>query len=119
LESQSNRPAGKSAWPALVVCLLYRLGGVADSTVCRLTSDAVDANGVTIAAGASFAVPAGGNPTLTDGTVFTVIKNNAATPIAGTFANLADGAILTIGTNKLQADYLGGDGNDLTLTVVQ
>jgi len=96
----------------------------ADATLsCRfytrsLTSDAVEANGVTIAAGASFAVPAGGNPTLTDGTVFTVIKNNAATPIAGTFANLADGAILTIGTNKLQADYESGDGNDLTLTVV-
>jgi autotransporter-associated beta strand protein len=83
------------------------------------TADAVQANGVTIESGALFSVPLGGNPTLTPGTVFTVIRNNSATPIAGTFANLADGATIIIGSNTLQADYEGGDGNDLTLTVVQ
>ena len=43
----------------------------------------------------------------------------ATTPISGVFANLADGAIInaTAG-NRLQASYTGGDGNDLTLTVV-
>jgi hypothetical protein len=48
----------------------------------------------------------------------TVIKNTAATPIAGTFSNLPDGAIVNVNGNNLQADYQGGDGNDLTLTVV-
>ncbi|HEY1769230.1 MAG TPA: hypothetical protein VGG02_03125 [Chthoniobacterales bacterium] len=38
---------------------------------------------------------------------------------SGAFANLADGAIIKIGRNKLQASYAGGDGNDLTLTVVR
>ena len=38
--------------------------------------------------------------------------------IAGTFANLSDGASITIGSNTFQASYEGGDGNDLTLTVV-
>ena len=52
------------------------------------------------------------------GTVFTVIDNTAATPIAGTFSNLADGSTVTVGSNTFQADYQGGDGNDLTLTVV-
>jgi len=38
--------------------------------------------------------------------------------ISGTFANLADGAIITVGSDNFQASYSGGDGNDLTLTVV-
>jgi hypothetical protein len=40
-------------------------------------------------------------------------------PINGTFANLPDGGIVTINGNNFQANYGGGDGNDLTLTVVQ
>ncbi len=47
-----------------------------------------------------------------------MISNTAATPISGTFANLADGSTLTAGHNKFQVSYSGGDGNDLTLTVV-
>ena len=52
------------------------------------------------------------------GTVLTAIDNTAATPIVGTFANLPDGGIVTVNGNNLQASYSGGDGNDLTLTVV-
>jgi hypothetical protein len=55
---------------------------------------------------------------LPPGTVLTVINNTAATPIAGTFANLADRSTFTSHGNTLQASYEGGDGNDLTLTVV-
>ena len=47
-----------------------------------------------------------------------MIKNTAATPISGTFANLPDGATITSGNNTFQVSYEGGDGNDLTLTVV-
>jgi hypothetical protein len=55
---------------------------------------------------------------LTQGMVLTLIKNTAVTPIAGAFANLPDGGIVTINGNNFQASYSGGDGNDLTLTVV-
>ena len=34
------------------------------------------------------------------------------------FSNLADGGTIVAGSNTFQADYEGGDGNDLTLTVV-
>jgi hypothetical protein len=51
------------------------------------------------------------------GTIYKVIDNTAATPITGTFANLPDGAILTVGSNTFNVSYEGGDGNDLTLTV--
>ena len=59
-----------------------------------------------------------GTALLPPGTTFTVINNTAATPITATFSNLADGAIITIGSNAFQASYEGGDGNDLTLIVV-
>jgi hypothetical protein len=50
--------------------------------------------------------------------VVTLIKNAADTPISGTFAGLADGGTLTVNANTYQANYEGGDGNDLTLTVI-
>jgi len=55
---------------------------------------------------------------LAPGTVFTVIDNTAAIIISGNFSNLADGETVTVSSNIFQANYEGGDGNDLTLTVV-
>jgi len=55
---------------------------------------------------------------LETGLVLTLISNTSANPISGTFSNLPDGAIVTINGNNFQADYQGGDGHDLTLTVV-
>jgi hypothetical protein len=78
----------------------------------------VIANGVVIDSGAKFSLRSSGNNALTLGQVFTVINNTSATPIAGTFHNLADGQIISVNGSNLQASYSGGDGNDLTLTVV-
>jgi hypothetical protein len=55
---------------------------------------------------------------MTTGKVLTAISNTATSSINGTFANLADGSTVIVGVNKLQVSYSGGDGNDLTLTVV-
>ena len=84
----------------------------------KAKADQVVANGVTIESGTQFNFTALANKRLAAGTVFTAISNTSATPISGTFANLADGAVLTAGPNNLQVSYTGGDGNDLTLTVV-
>jgi autotransporter-associated beta strand protein len=84
----------------------------------RSKNDKVVANGVTINNGATLNLSGTAQGTLTQGTVLTVIKNTAATPISGTFSNLPNGAIVTVNGNNLQASYNGGDGNDLTLTVV-
>ena len=81
-------------------------------------ADKVVASGVTINGGATFALSGLTQGTLTRGLILTVIRNTAATPIAGTFSNLPDGGIVNVNGNNLQADYEGGDGNDLTLTVV-
>jgi len=59
-----------------------------------------------------------GSSVLPIGSLLMIIDNTAAIPIAGTFSNLADGGIITSDVNNFQASYEGGDGNDLTLTVV-
>jgi hypothetical protein len=48
----------------------------------------------------------------------TAINNTSPTAISGTFTNLLDGRLFNVGRNKCQVSYEGGDGNDLTLTVV-
>jgi autotransporter-associated beta strand protein len=83
----------------------------------KARTDKVMANGVTIN-GASFAFQGIAQGTLKTGLILTAISNTAATPISGTFANLPDGAILTVNGNNFQASYEGGAGNDLTLMVV-
>ncbi|MEO8044966.1 MAG: autotransporter-associated beta strand repeat-containing protein, partial [Spartobacteria bacterium] len=84
----------------------------------KARTDLVVANGVTINGGANVDLKGQAQGTLEQGTALTLIKNTAATPIIGTFGNLPDGAIVNLNGNNLQADYEGGDGNDLTLTVV-
>ncbi len=84
----------------------------------RAKTDKVVANGVTINSNASFNLSGQTQGALTQGLVLTVIDNTALTPIAGTFSNLPDGGIVNVNGNNLQASYEGGDGNDLTLTVV-
>jgi autotransporter-associated beta strand protein len=81
------------------------------------TADNIAARRVKIFGAAQIALSDLGTSTLPSGTVFTIISNTAATPIDGTFSNLADGSTLTVGNNTYLVSYEGGDGNDLTLTV--
>ena len=82
------------------------------------TGAQVVATSVKINSGALVSISDLGTARLPSGTVLTIINNTATTPIAGTFSNLADGSTLIVGSNTFQANYRGGDGNDLTLTVV-
>ena len=84
----------------------------------KTKADKIIAGGVTIEAVATFAFVGIGNRALTPGTVFTAISNTSENPISGTFSNLADGSVFTANGNNFEASYEGGDGNDLTLTVV-
>jgi autotransporter-associated beta strand protein len=101
--------------------LIFNSDGICQVELNSTTtgSDEIVANGVTINGAAQFSATDLGSSTLPVGTVFSVISNTAATPIAGTFFNLADGSTIIIGSNNFRASYEGGDGNDLTLTVIQ
>jgi autotransporter-associated beta strand protein len=83
----------------------------------RIRADEVIANGVTIN-NATIDLQGTIRGALAAGTVVTVISNTSANPVSGTFSNLPDNATVTIGSINFQASYEGGDGNDLTLTVV-
>ena len=83
----------------------------------RARSDLVIANGVTIN-GASFNLSGKIQDRLKRGLTITVISNTSANPISGAFSNLPEGGIVTVNGTNFQASYEGGDGNDLTLTVV-
>jgi autotransporter-associated beta strand protein len=80
-------------------------------------TDMVIANGATINS-ATLALKGKTQGQMKLGLVLNVINNTSANPISGTFSNLPDDAIVTVNGNNLQASYEGGDGNDLTLTVV-
>ena len=77
----------------------------------------VNALGVIIHSGVTFEFVDRTTGALTPGAVFTAINNISANPISGTFANLADGTTFSSGGNTFKANYRGGTGNDLTLTV--
>ncbi len=53
----------------------------------------------------------------TTGQKYTIIDNDAADAVTGTFSGLAQGATITVGTYKMSISYTGGDGNDVVLTV--
>ena len=84
----------------------------------KAKTDLVVANGVTINGGASVNLRGQTQGSLKQGLRLTLISNTSANPISGTFSNLPDGGIVTINGNNFQASYEGGDGNDLTLTLV-
>ncbi|MFN6051523.1 MAG: hypothetical protein ACK47R_11895, partial [Planctomycetia bacterium] len=51
------------------------------------------------------------------GTVFTILDNQGSGTISGTFTGLAEGAAVTVNGRAYQISYVGGTGNDVTLTV--
>jgi hypothetical protein len=53
------------------------------------------------------------------GTVFRIIDKTSAGAVVGAFGGLPEGAVITVTGVQLQISYIGGDGNDVTLTVFQ
>ena len=47
--------------------------------------------------------------------VFTIINNDGADAVSGTFNGLAEGGTITFNTVTLYITYTGGDGNDVVL----
>lgn len=74
------------------------------------------ANGLTLG-GATLSINDAGSTVLAGGTSFLLVDNTSAGSISGAFAGLAEGDSLTIGVNTYVVSYVGGTGNDVTLTV--
>ena len=50
------------------------------------------------------------------GNAFTIIDNDGSDAVTGTFAGLAEGAVVDVGGTGMLITYKGGDGNDVVLT---
>lgn len=59
-----------------------------------------------------------GGAALNAGQTFTIVDNTGATSVTGQFLGLAEGAEVVSGLNRFQISYLGGTGNDITLTTL-
>lgn len=85
-----------------------------------LTYDSIVANGVALGAdpvASILTVGTTGSTKIPIGTVFTIIKNISATPITGNFFYYHEGDYVNLGSKgKLRVSYVGGNGNDFTLT---
>jgi autotransporter-associated beta strand protein len=111
---------GKTAPATLTIQNTLTLGPIAtyEVSMTATTATKVVANGVTIdTSSADIRFTHLFHGTLPPGTVFTIIDNTSASSIVGTFLNLHDGWTFTQFGNTYKANYQGGDGNDLTLTV--
>jgi autotransporter-associated beta strand protein len=79
--------------------------------------DQVNVTGTVDLGGATLNVVLGFIPS--GGQVFTIINNDGVDPVMGTFAGLPEGATVTKGGSRFRISYVGGTGNDVTLTLVQ
>ncbi|SFC66237.1 alginate lyase family protein [Spirosoma endophyticum] len=79
--------------------------------------DKLVANGVTINNALLAITDVGTGGTLPTGTSYVIVDNTSSSPVTGTFNGLAEGSMVTLGTNSFQITYLGGTGNDVALRV--
>ncbi len=88
-----------------------------DQIVVTTNGDTLDLSGAMLSAGLNFA------PAIDD--VFTILDNQTANAITGTFAGFAEGSTFNLldtqssETFTFEISYVGGDGNDVTLTVLE
>jgi len=52
------------------------------------------------------------------GQSYVIIDNDGSDAVVGTFAGLAEGNTVTVDGHHFKVSYVGGDGNDVTLTIV-
>ncbi|MCI5145856.1 MAG: hypothetical protein D3923_10080, partial [Candidatus Electrothrix sp. AR3] len=84
----------------------------------RNTNDSLSITGGVDLNNATLELLNGGHATPYRGEIYTLIANDGADPILGIFNGLDELATITVGNVEYQISYVGGDGNDVTLTVM-
>jgi autotransporter-associated beta strand protein len=78
--------------------------------------DQLNVSGTVALGGANLNITLGYTPA--NGDSFTIVNNDGADAVSGTFAGLAEGSTLAVNGRDLRITYAGGDGNDVVLTVL-
>ena len=104
--------SGNISWVAGAV-YSFEVGGL---TACTQYDQISVVGTVNLGNGTLEATPYGGFAPSVDN-VFTIISNDGTDAISGTFNNLTEGSQFTQNGVTYRISYVGGDGNDVTLTV--
>jgi fibronectin-binding autotransporter adhesin len=76
--------------------------------------DQLNVTGSVTLGGTLQAVSMNGGPPV--GQTLVIINNDLADPVAGTFTGLPEGAVVTVNSIPMVVSYVGGTGNDVTLS---
>lgn len=87
-----------------------------NGTTAGTQYDQIDVTGTVNVTGATLSTSVGFTPA--NGNTFTLIDNDGADAVTGTFTGLAEGSSFTSGGRTFQISYTAGDGNDVVLTDV-
>lgn len=79
--------------------------------------DQLNVDGTISLNGAQLIVTKSGGFAPFDGQRFVILDNDLADAVTGAFSGLAEGAVFTAGGTSFRISYVGGTGNDITLTV--
>jgi autotransporter-associated beta strand protein len=79
--------------------------------------DSVHVTGSVALGGATLDLSLTGGFSPAPGARFTIIDNDGVDPVGGTFAGLAEGASVVLGSTRFHISYQGGAGNDVVLSV--
>jgi hypothetical protein len=94
----------------------FTLTSAATYTLSLLPLGSFETSG-TVTLGNAALVPINPPPSGNVGDTTTLIKNDANTPVVGTFAGLPEGSTFTAGTITYRITYHGGAGNDVQIVV--
>jgi autotransporter-associated beta strand protein len=89
--------------------------GSANSVLRMTAGQKFTVNGAVALNNSTLTLSVVGDPAI--GTVFTILDKTGAGAITGTFGGLAEGATVTVGPFGMKISYVGGTGNDVTLTL--
>ncbi|QJR13386.1 IPTL-CTERM sorting domain-containing protein [Usitatibacter palustris] len=91
---------------------LVHIGGPAPGTQYGI----INVTGTVNLTGGTLVLTGGHSPS--PGQVFTIITNDGGEPVTSTFAGLPEGGTVLLNGVPLRISYLGGTGNDVTLTAL-
>ena len=118
---QSDGSIGPGNGPGILSVGDFSLSGTLEIEISGTTVgtqyDQVSVTG-TVTLGGDLSVSMLNSFLASGGDSFTIIDNDNADAVSGTFSGLVEGAFLTVGGNDFQITYQGGDGNDVVLTSV-
>lgn len=103
---------GSVTMNADTLLVIELMGAVAGSGYDQLNvAGSVALGGAELVTNMSFLADAGS-------TTFTIIVNDGGDPVTGTFEGMAEGSTRSVSGRTMRISYAGGDGNDVTLTVL-